>query len=154
VSPIIRHVKGLSGSCLSKNLEIGDTVSHVAIFDPALWTVAPLTFSLVQLSPTPPLPCVNRYTVNTSGYRVLGLRQINTCGKVPLQVNFFRRPHFAMPSMSLVFLRCLPSSILSFTRILWDKHGRWYRYNPSRTILFKERTAMHATACTIRISYV
>ncbi len=31
----------------------GDTVSHVDIFDPALWTVALLTFSLVKLSPLP-----------------------------------------------------------------------------------------------------
>ncbi len=30
--------------------------------DPALWTVAPLTFSLVQLYP---LPCANTYTANT-----------------------------------------------------------------------------------------
>ncbi len=29
---------------------------HVGIFDPAFWTVAPLTFSLVQLSPSPPFP--------------------------------------------------------------------------------------------------
>jgi hypothetical protein len=44
-------------------------------------------------SPLPcPLPCVNKYTVYTyteyGGYAVLGLRQINTCHKVPLQVNF------------------------------------------------------------------
>ncbi len=32
------------------------TVSHVGIFDAALWTVAPLTFSLLQLSPPPPHP--------------------------------------------------------------------------------------------------
>ncbi len=32
-----------------------DTVSHVGIFDPALWTVTPLSFSLVQLSPHPSL---------------------------------------------------------------------------------------------------
>ncbi len=37
---------------------------------------------------SPPLPCVNKHTVYT--YTVLGLRQINTCHKVPLQVNFFR----------------------------------------------------------------
>jgi hypothetical protein len=36
------------------SLKTGDTVSHVVIFDPALLTIAPLTFSLVQLSP--PLP--------------------------------------------------------------------------------------------------
>ncbi len=68
-------------------------MSHVGIFDPALWTVGPLTFSLVQL---PPPPRVNKYIVYTytvcnggRGYGVLGLRQINTCRKVPLLVNFF-----------------------------------------------------------------
>jgi hypothetical protein len=49
-----------------KNLDfvegVGDPVSHVGIFDPALRTVDPLTFSLVQLSP---IPCVNKYTVYT-----------------------------------------------------------------------------------------
>ncbi len=39
------------------------------------------------------------------GYVFLGLRQINTCRKVPLQVNFLRWRHFALPSMSLIFLR-------------------------------------------------
>ncbi len=41
----------------------GDTVSNIGFFDPAFWTVAPLTFYLVQ-SP-PPLPRVNKYTVYT-----------------------------------------------------------------------------------------
>jgi hypothetical protein len=35
-----------------------------------------------------------------------GLRYINTCRKVSLQVNFLRRRHFALPSMSLVFVPC------------------------------------------------
>ncbi len=39
------HLKGLCARCL----KTGNTVSNVGIFDPALWTVAPLTFSLVQL---------------------------------------------------------------------------------------------------------
>ncbi len=68
-------------------------------FRPALWTIAPLTFSLVSApTPPPPLPCVNKYTVYT--YTVCnrgiwghgggqgGLRQINTCCKVHLQVIF------------------------------------------------------------------
>ncbi len=37
-------------------------------------------------------------------YGVLSLIQINTFSKVPLPVNFFRWRHFAMPSMSLIFL--------------------------------------------------
>ncbi len=38
----------------------------------------------------PPLSCVNKYTVCKGGHGVLGLRQINTCRKVPLHVNVFR----------------------------------------------------------------
>ena len=34
----------------------GDTFSHVGIFDPALGTVAPLSFFLVELSPPPSPP--------------------------------------------------------------------------------------------------
>ncbi len=58
-----------------------------------LHTVSPLLSG--STLPPPPLPCVNKYTVYTytvcSGegvYGVLELRQINTCRKVPLQVNF------------------------------------------------------------------
>jgi hypothetical protein len=47
--------KGTLRQLLIRVYRTGDTVSHVGIFDPVLWTVAPLTFSLVQLSP-PPLP--------------------------------------------------------------------------------------------------
>jgi hypothetical protein len=39
-------------------------VSHVGIFDPALRTVALLTSSMVQLSPSH-LPCVNKNTIYT-----------------------------------------------------------------------------------------
>ncbi len=80
------------------------------IFNPALGTVAPLTFSQVQLSS--PLLCVNKYTgymytlcKGGGAYGVLGLRQVNTCHKDPLQVNSFRCQHFALPSMSLMFLQ-------------------------------------------------
>ncbi len=51
-------------------------VSHAGIVDPALLTVAPLTFSLVQRGG------------GGGGYGVLGLRQINTCRKVPSLVKF------------------------------------------------------------------
>ncbi len=92
-----------------------DIVSHVGIFNPALWIVAPLSFSLVQLFPPLPLPCVNRYTVymytvckGRGGYGVLGLRQIKTCRKVPLEVNFVKWRHFSLLSMSLIFLHFRP----------------------------------------------
>jgi hypothetical protein len=42
------------------------------------------------------------------GDGVLGLRQINTCRKVPLQAKFFRRRHFTLPSVTLIFLRPIP----------------------------------------------
>ncbi len=42
------------------------------------------------------------------GPGVPGLRQINTCRKIPLQVNSFKWRHFALPSMSIIFL-CSPS---------------------------------------------
>jgi hypothetical protein len=75
--------KGLCGRCLSEF--IGDTVSHVGIFDPCSFVnVGSLLLSLVQLSP--PLPCVNKFTVNKytvkcvrgGGYGVLGHIHINT----------------------------------------------------------------------------
>ncbi len=50
---------------VDQSFETGDTVSHVGIFDPALWTVALLTLSLVQLSSPSPRPCLNNYTVYT-----------------------------------------------------------------------------------------
>ncbi len=60
-----------------QSLLAGDTVSNVGIFDPALWTVDPLTFSLVHS----PLFHVYKYTVYTYtvckwggvGYGVLAL---------------------------------------------------------------------------------
>jgi hypothetical protein len=65
--------------------------------------------NLLSSSTLPSLPCVNKYTVYTysvqcvRGYGVLGLRQTNTCRKVPSQVNFKIR-NFALPSMSLIFV--------------------------------------------------
>ncbi len=56
-------------------------------------------------------PCVNSSTLCIQcvkgGYGVLGLRQINTCCKVPIQVNFFRW-HFSLSSTSLIFLQVHP----------------------------------------------
>ncbi len=46
------------------------------------------------------------------GYGMLGLRQINTGRKIPLQVNFFRWRHFALPSMSPIFLRLRPKYVM------------------------------------------
>jgi hypothetical protein len=59
--------------------------------------------------PPPPFPMwisglYTRIQCVRGGYGIIGLRQINTCRKVPLQVNFFRWRHFAFPSVSLIFL--------------------------------------------------
>jgi hypothetical protein len=54
----------------------------------------PLSPSLRFNSPPPPFSCVNKYTriqcERGRGMGLLGLRQINTCRKVTLQVNIFR----------------------------------------------------------------
>jgi hypothetical protein len=54
-------VKGLCGRYLSEFIDSRYSQSCWYL-DPSLWTVAPLTFSLVQLSPPSPVP-VNKYTV-------------------------------------------------------------------------------------------
>ncbi len=61
----------------------GDTVRHVCFFDPALWTVAPLTFSLVHLSPPFLVWISNQLTVWGGGglLDVLGLRQITSAAR-------------------------------------------------------------------------
>ncbi len=105
-------VKGLCGRCLSKFIDWRYSQS-CWYFRPSLWTVAPLTFSLVQLSPPLlPLLCVNKYTVCTytvckgGGYGVLRPREINNCRKVPIHVKIiFRLRHFALSSMSLILIR-------------------------------------------------
>jgi hypothetical protein len=51
-----------------QSLQTEDAVGHVGIFDSALWTVAPLTFSLVQLSPTlSPFPVSKYKYIQTVG---------------------------------------------------------------------------------------
>ncbi len=50
-----RHLKRLTCKGIMRQMFI--RVSHVDIFDPALWTVTPLPFSLVQLFPFPPSLC-------------------------------------------------------------------------------------------------
>ncbi len=124
------------GRCLS------EFIAHVGIFDPAFWTVAHVTFSLVQLSPLPLTRCqqcsIYRQFVAGRGWGLLspvganilqefntlyltrfrtykiarppitktwrggGLRQVTTCRKVSLQVNFFRWRHFALVSVKLI----------------------------------------------------
>jgi hypothetical protein len=87
--------------------------------------------NLLSCSTLPPLPipCANVNTVymhtlykGWGEYGVLGLRQINTCRKVPLQEKNFRLRHFALPSMSLIFLRCSGWLVDSFPSwaVIWS----------------------------------
>ncbi len=114
------------------------TVSDVGIFDQA---IAPLTFSLVHLPPVPPIPWVKvQYIRTVCGWGGGGgggvwpdsestklldhpqqkprrggcLRQINTCRKVPIQVNLFRWRHFALLYIGLIFLRYYSSDSIAF----------------------------------------
>jgi hypothetical protein len=61
------------------------------VFSTQPYELLPLSLSLVQLSAPSPFPvCISKlYTriqCGGGGYEILGLRQINTCRKVPLQV--------------------------------------------------------------------
>jgi hypothetical protein len=84
-----RHLKKLTskGTLRQVFIRVYRLEIHVGIHNPALWTIAPLTFSLVQLSPLPHFHVL--YTGCKEGvgdwYGVMGLRRRNTCLKVPLQ---------------------------------------------------------------------
>jgi hypothetical protein len=89
--------------------------SHAGILI-QLCELLPLYLSGSTIAP-PSLPCVNKYTVHCTVYRLIqcvswvegrGSGQINTCRNVPLRV--FRWQHFAWPSMSLIFLRVQPTA--------------------------------------------
>jgi hypothetical protein len=111
------------------------------IFDSSLSTAAPLTSSLVQLPP--PLPCANKWisVMNTRkqcvrGDGVLGLGQINTCRKVPLQISCFRWRHFVSLSSKLIGGPCYRPSETYYIRALSMKKG-WEAYRTDRARIFK-----------------
>ncbi len=82
-------VKGLCGKCLSEFIDWR--------YSQSCWYFRP---SFVNCFPFNLLSGSQEYGVP------LGLlSQINTCREVPLQVNFFTWRHFALPPMSLIFLR-------------------------------------------------
>ncbi len=92
-------------------LEIQSVVQAVSNLLCELFPLSPLS-GFLSTPPSPPSLCEEiLFTVFTyklqcvRGGGVLGIRQINTGRKVHLQVNFFRRRHFALPSVSLIFLR-------------------------------------------------
>ncbi len=108
--------------------------SVMLVFSTKLGELLPLTPSLWFNSP--PLPCVNKYTVynvqcvKVGGYGVLGPRQINTCRTVPSQVYFCKERHLALTSLSLIFLRyvkckCASVLVLTYFRTLvsWNSNN-------------------------------
>ncbi len=120
--------------------------SVMLFFSTQLRELLPLSPSLWFISPSSPLPSVNKYTVYTytmckrgGGYGVLGRRQINTCCKFPLQVNYLRWRHFALLSMSLVLLRCdntgswmctqglLTTCECAYFKLLYEQGYSWNR---------------------------
>ena len=68
-------------------------------------------------------------------YGILDLRKINTCLKVPLQINFFRWRHLALPSTSLIFLRAL--------RSLANDRARDLFHHPEASPEWDDRWAAH-----------
>jgi hypothetical protein len=106
-------VKRLCGRCLSDFIHWRYSQS-CRYFRPCFANCCPSNLLSVSTLPPSPLPCVNIIILFTriqcvskrvGGYGVLGRRQINTCRKVPLLVNFFRWRHFSLSSMSFIFLR-------------------------------------------------
>ncbi len=85
----------VKGFCLSELIDCRYSQTWW-YFRPRFVNCCPSTFSLVQLSLLPSFPVWISilYTrikyARGRGYRVLGLRRINTFRKVPLQVNFVR----------------------------------------------------------------
>ncbi len=83
--------------------------SVMLVFDPALWTVAPLNFSLVQLFPLPPFPVwinilyTRIYCLGGGGGMVFLVSDSVTNSLY--RSNFLWWRHFALPSMSIIFLR-------------------------------------------------
>ncbi len=105
-----------------QSLQTGDTVSNVGIFF-LNWCPSNLLSGLIL--PTPPLPCVYKYTIYTNtvgkwgkGVRDSGPEKINTCRKAHLQVNFVRRRHFALSSISLIYLRSEVLQMHNYMHIL------------------------------------
>ncbi len=69
------HIKKLTCKGSLQQMFIRAYQSHVGIFDPALWTIAPLTYSLLHLSPPSTLPCVNKNTVYTIQYTCIHVKE-------------------------------------------------------------------------------
>ncbi len=121
------HVKILTcrGTFRQASIRVYRLMIH-SVMLVALWTVASLPFSLVQLSPQPPslsmLYTRIQYRV-WRGYWVLGLGQINTGCKVPLQVNFFRwvTVYFVVYLITVISQSVQCFDIVALTRVRWPE---------------------------------
>ncbi len=112
-------VKKLCGRCLSKYID-WRYIQSCWYLQPSFVTCCPSNLLSGSIPPFP-LPCVNNFTRiqcvrggggvwNSVGdhilqeFNTLYLYLLNTCRKVPLQVNFFRWGQFALFSSSLISL--------------------------------------------------
>jgi hypothetical protein len=107
-----RHLKKLTCKGILRQVFIRvyrlELQLFMLLFSTQLCKLLPFSPSPWFNSPPFPVWISTLYTciqcVRRRGYGVLGLRQINICRKVSLQVNVFRLHHFALPSISFTFL--------------------------------------------------
>ncbi len=92
-------------------------------FDPDLWAVAPPTFSLVQLCP--PLSGMGFWASGPASKSLY----------MSIVYNMFFLQHFALPSMSLIFLRAL--------RSLANDRARDLFHHPKASPEWDDRWAAH-----------
>ncbi len=157
-------VKDLCGRCLSAFIDWRYCQSCL-YFQISFVNYCPSTL-LVGLT-LPPFPvwmsilytciqCVRGW----GGYEVLGLREINTCRKVPLQVNFFRLWHFALLLWDLSFVqvqilchfnwRKLDYKLTLFGLFLLKITGKNWRNHSNISNFWKGPGAkIHMRKCTI-----
>jgi hypothetical protein len=131
-----RHQKKMSSSQKNRSVKgtCGRGLSELFMNSLGLWTVAPLPFSMVQLSFLPSF----RVWISILYTRLqfvregVGVRQINTCRKVPLQVIFY------------FFFQCL-LWVVSFygggddvdIMLNLSARGFWVEWMPAVTVLVK-----------------
>ncbi len=142
--------KGRCGRCIWEFIE-WRYIQSCWYFRPSFVNCCPSPF---LSGSTLPLPCMNKDTIYTYTlqcvrgvvYGVLGLRHINTCRNVPLQVNFVRWRHFALSSMSLIFLRLWPNGRI-LIKVYWEyllatmKHDRGLSQGWKKPGFFKKNPA-------------
>jgi hypothetical protein len=97
-------VKGLSGRYLSEFIDLRYSQSCLYFLPSFVKRCPSNLLSGSTLSPFPLLPSLCEKVNCNWGVIGFGPQTENHCRKASLQVNFFRLQHFALPSMSLIFL--------------------------------------------------